>query len=82
MLPKFVWETMDLVALGASPGPLADEVARAAEKSDALLPLLAAFRKLSGRPMRVPEEVARVADDVIEMINGRSSAYGTTRPGE
>ena len=82
MLSKFVWETMDLAALGAPPGPLADEVARAAANSDALLPLLAALRKLSGRPMRVPEEVARIADDVIETIKERSSGYGATRTGE
>ncbi|MYA33115.1 MAG: ATP-binding protein [Gemmatimonadales bacterium] len=82
MLPKFVWETMDLLALGAPPGPLADEVARAAENSDALLPLLAALRKLCGRPMRVPEEVSRIADDVIEMIKKRGSGYRAIRPDE
>ena len=73
MLHKLVWDTIDLVACGGPPGPFADALAQCAEKSEALVPLLAALRKLSGHPMRVPEEVAQVADDVIDMIHDRSA---------
>ena len=73
MLHKLVWDTIDLVACGGPPGPFADALAQCAEKSEALVPLLAALRKLSGHPIRVPEEVAQVADDVIDMIHDRSA---------
>lgn len=72
MLHRLVWDTINLVAGGASPGPFADVLAQHAEKSEALAPLLAALRKLSGHSIRVPEEVAQVADDVIEQIRMRT----------
>ena len=72
MLHKLVWDTVDLVACGASPGSFADVLAPAAKGSDVLLPILAALRKLSGHPMRVPEEVAQVVDDVIDIIHDRT----------
>lgn len=71
MLQKLVWDTIDLVAAGASPGPVADVLGQSAESSEVLVPLVAALRKLSGHSIRVPEEVSQVADDVIEQIGAR-----------
>ena len=71
MIHKFVWDTVGLIADGATPDRFADVLAEAVEPSDSLLPLLAALRKLAGRPMRVPEEVSKVADDVIQAIAAR-----------
>ena len=79
VLHRLVWDTINLVAGGASPGPLADVLAQHAKKSEALAPLLAALQKLSGHSIRVPEEVAQVADDVIEQIRMRSQ--GRLAPG-
>ena len=71
MIHKVVWDTIGLIADGASPDRFADVLADAAEQSDTLLPLLAALRKLAGQSMRVPEEMSRVADDVIQEIDAR-----------
>ena len=71
MIHKIVWDTITLIAGGAPPGRCADALADAAERSEVLLPLLAALRKLAGRPMRVPAEVSKVADDVITEIDSR-----------
>lgn len=72
MLRRFVWDLIDLVACGARPGPFADVLDSVTEESEGLIPLLAALRKLSGSPMRIPEEVSLVADDVIDQINART----------
>ena len=71
MIHKVVWDTIGLIADGASPDRFADVLADAAEQSDTLLPLLAALRKLAGQSMRVPEKMSRVADDVIKEIDAR-----------
>lgn len=72
MLQKLVWDTIDVVAGGASPGPVADVLVQSAERSEFLVPLVAALRRLSGHPMPVAEEVSQVADDVIEQIRARA----------
>ena len=79
MLRRFVWDLIDLIACGAPPGPFADVLEPVTEESEGLVPLLAALRKLSGNPMRVPEEVARVADDIIDQINARTQAAQSGR---
>ncbi|WP_420635706.1 restriction endonuclease [Candidatus Palauibacter sp.] len=73
MVHKVVWDTIGLVAIGLAPDDLAEVLAEARRPSDSLLPLLAALRKIAGDPMRVSEEVSKVAEDVIQQIALRRS---------
>ena len=72
MLQKLVWDTIDAVARGASPGTFADVLAQSAEESEVLVALLAALRQLSGHPMPVPEGVSQFVDDIIRKIKART----------
>lgn len=72
MLKKLFWDTIDVVAKGASPHPLADILTPYAERSEVLVPLLAALRRLAGQPMRVPESLSPSVDDIIKKIEARS----------
>ena len=71
MVGKVVWDTIDLMAAGATPGVFADALERSAEDCQEFVPLLAALRQLAGRPERVPEEFEKVVGDIVEMIEGR-----------
>ena len=71
MVGKVVWDTIDLMAAGATPGVFADALAQSAEDCRELVPLLAALRELAGRPERAPDEFARVVGDIIKMIEDR-----------
>ena len=71
MVHKFIRDTIDLMVDGATPSVFAEVLADAPKTSELLVPLLAALRKLAGHPMRVPEEMSQVADDVIEEIEAR-----------
>ena len=72
MLQKLVWDTIDAVAKGASPGSFAGVLTPTAERSEVLVPLLAALRKLAGCPMQVPEDISQRADEVIRQIKART----------
>ena len=72
MLQKLVWDTIDVIANGASPSLFADVLAQSAKGSEVLVPLLAALRKLSGHAMLVPEEVSPFVDRIIRQIEGRT----------
>ena len=71
MLKKVVWDTIDLIALGADPSVFADALADSADDCHELVPLVAALRRLAGRPMSVPEELQRVAEDIAREIEER-----------
>ena len=71
MVGKIVWDTIDLIAAGAAPGVFADALADAAEDCDDLVPLVAALRQMAGLPTRVPEEFAKVVEDIVQKIEDR-----------
>ena len=71
MVRKIVWHTIDLMAAGATPGVFADALEASAEDCEELVPLLAALRKLAGRPERVPEEFEKVVGDIVRTIEER-----------
>ena len=71
MVRKIVWDTIDLMVAGATPGVFADALEASAEDCEELVPLLAALRKLAGRPERVPEEFEKVVGDIIRTIEKR-----------
>ena len=71
MVGKIAWDTIDLMAAGATPGVFADALEASAEDCEALVPLLAALRKLAGRPERVPEEFEKVVGDIVRKIEER-----------
>ena len=71
MVGKILWDTIDLMAAGATPGLFADALEASTEDCEALVPLLAALRKLAGRPERVPEEFEKVVGDIIRKIEKR-----------
>lgn len=71
MVAKIVWDTIDLMAAGATPGVFADALEATAEDCDELVPLLAALRQLAGRPERVPEEFKKVVGDIVRTIEER-----------
>ena len=71
MVAKIVWDTIDLMVAGAAPGVFADALEASAEDCGELVPLLAALRKLAGRPERVPEEFEKVVGDIIRTIEKR-----------
>ncbi len=73
MVAKIVWDTIDLMAAGATPGAFADALEASAEDCEELVPLLAALRRLAGRPERVPEEFEKVVGDIVDMIGARRS---------
>ena len=79
MVGKVVWDTIDLMAAGATPEVFAGALARSAEDCQEFVPLLAALQKLAGRRVRVPEEFERVAGDIVEMIQERSRWVGSVR---
>ena len=68
MVAKIVWDTIDLMADGATPGIFADALADTAEDCEVFLPLLAALQQLAGRSVRVPEEFKKVVGDIVEII--------------
>ena len=71
MVTKIVWDTIDLMAAGATPGVFADALEATAEDSEEFVPLLAALRQLAGRPERVPEEFEKVVGDIVQTIEER-----------
>lgn len=71
MVGKIAWDTIDLVAAGATPGVFADALEASAEDCEELVPLLAALRQLAGRPERVPEEFEKVVGDIVGTIEER-----------
>lgn len=71
MVAQIVWGTIDLMAAGATPGIFADALEASAEDCEALVPLLAALRKLEGRPERVPEEFEKVVGDIVRTTEER-----------
>ena len=71
MVAKIVWDTIDLMVAGATPGVFADALEASAEDCGELVPLLAALRKLAGRPVRVPEEFEKVVGDIVRRIEER-----------
>ncbi|MDE0259172.1 MAG: hypothetical protein OXR82_12405 [Gammaproteobacteria bacterium] len=71
MVTKIVWDVIDLMAAGATPGVFADALAASAEDCEELVPLLAALRRLAGRPVRVPEEFEKVVGDIVGTIEQR-----------
>ena len=71
MVGKVVWDTIDLIAAGATPGVFADALADSAEDCEALVPLRAALQQLAGRTARVPEEFEKVAGDIVRTIEER-----------
>ncbi len=73
MVGKVVWDTIDLMAAGATPGVFADALAQSAEDCREFVPLLAALRQLAGRPERVPEEFEKVVGDIVRMIEERQA---------
>ena len=74
MIHKVVWDMIWLISAGATPGEFADVLTEVVEPSHSLLPLVAALCKLAGRPIRVPNEVSKVADDVIREIAARQQS--------
>ena len=71
MVAKIVWDTIDLMAAGATPDVFADALEAGAEDCEELVPLLAALRHLSGRPERVPEEFEKVVADIVRKVEER-----------
>ena len=71
MVAKIVWDSIDLMAAGATPGVFADALEASAEDCEELVPLLAALRRLAGRPVRVPEEFEKVVGDIVRTIEQR-----------
>ena len=71
MIAKIVWDTIELMAAGATPGIFADALEASAEDCEELVPLLAALRQLAGRPKRVPEEFEKVVGDIVRTIEER-----------
>ena len=82
MVGKVAWDTIDLMAAGATPGVFADALERSAEDCREFVPLLAALRALAGRPERVPEEFERVVEDILEMIEDRRGWVRSVRGAE
>ncbi len=80
MVGKVVWDTIDLLAAGATPGVFADALAQSAEDCREFVPLLAALQKLAGRRVRVPEEFEKVVGDIIKMIEDRRGWVVTLPP--
>ena len=71
MVGKIVWDTIDLIAAGATPGVFADALADSADDCEDLVPLVAAVRQVAGLPTRVPEEFAKVVEDIVQKIEDR-----------
>ena len=71
MIGKVVWDTIDLIASGATPGIFAEALADSAKDCEELVPLVAALRQLAGQTPRVPEEFQRVAGDIVDAIENR-----------
>lgn len=82
MVGKIVWDTIDLMAAGATPGVFADALAQSAEDCREFVPLLAALRQLAGRPERVPEEFEKVVGDIVRMIEERRGWVAQVRADE
>ena len=79
MVGKIVWDTIDLMAAGATPGVFADALAHSVEDCREFVPLLAALRALAGRPERVPEEFEKVVGDIVGMIEDRRAWVAQVR---
>jgi len=73
MIGKIVWDTIDLIASGATPGVFAEALADSAEDCEELVALVAALRQLAGQTPRVPEEFQKVAGDIVDAIENRRS---------
>lgn len=82
MVGKVVWDTIDLMAAGATPGVFADALAQSADDCREFVPLLAALRVLEGRSERVPEEFEKVVGDIIKMIEDRRGWVTLVRAAE
>lgn len=82
MVGKVVWDTIDLMVAGATPGVFADALAQSVEDCREFVPLLAALRALAGRPERVPEEFEKVVEDILEMIEDRRGWVASVRGAE
>ena len=64
--------TLNLIAIGAPERYLTDVLASDAVKATTVAPLLAALRERAGEPVRVPEEVRSVAEDVRRRMEDRT----------
>ena len=51
MIGKIVWDTIDLMAAGATPGRFAEALTDSGEDCELLVPLLAALQELAGQPV-------------------------------
>lgn len=71
MVGKIVWDTIDLMAAGATPSVFAEALTASVEDCELLAPLLTALQELAGQPVRAPEEVKEVAGDIIRAIENR-----------
>ena len=79
MVGKIVWDTIDLMAAGATADVFADALAQSAEDCQEFVPLLAALRQLAGRPERVPEEFEKVVGDIVRTIEERKGWVAQVR---
>ena len=71
MVAKIVWDTIDLIAIGARPRVFADALADSAQDCEPLVPLMAALQQLAGQTARVPEEFDKVVGDIVRTIEER-----------
>ena len=71
MVSTIVWNTIELMATGATPAVFAEALAEGARDCAPLVPLLSALRLLAGLSVRVPEEISKVALDIIRAIEAR-----------
>ena len=76
MVGKIVWDTIDLMAAGATPAVFAEALEDGAEECKLLVPLLAALRELAGVEMRVPEDVSEAAQAIVRAIEARMDSQG------
>lgn len=66
-----------VIAIGASPGEVAEILASDTAKRDVLNPLVVALRQIAGEEVRAPIEVLEVAADIRQRINDRVAKTAT-----
>ena len=71
MVGKIIWDTIDLMAAGATPGVFVRALADSVEDCELLVPLLTALQLLAGQSVRAPVEVKEVAEDIVREIEAR-----------
>ena len=74
MVNKIVWDTIDLMAAGATPGVFADALADGAKDCELLVPLLAALRELAGLERRAPGGFSEAAQAIVRVIEARQNS--------